>query len=104
MRRFLSALTMSLCVGFTAHAQVYIFNENMLKERMSEIKTTVLDSLTNEPVSYASVYVIPAKDTTITNFTLTDATPQSRISPSRTPMVKPSWTKYPSAAMLSTWR
>ena len=39
MRRFLSALTMSLCVGFTAHAQVYIFNENMLKERMSEIKT-----------------------------------------------------------------
>ena len=73
MRRFLSALIMSLCVGFTAHAQVYIFNENMLKERMSEIKTTVLDSLTNEPVSYASVYVIPSKDTTITNFTLTDA-------------------------------
>ena len=73
MRRFLSALTMSLCVGFTAHAQVYIFNENMLKERMSEIKTMVLDSLTNEPVSYASVYVIPSKDTTITNFTLTDA-------------------------------
>ena len=73
MRRFLSALIMSLCVGFTAHAQVYIFNENMLKERMSEIKTMVLDSLTNEPVSYASVYVIPSKDTTITNFTLTDA-------------------------------
>ena len=39
MRRFLSALTMSLCLGMTAHAQVYIFNENMLKERMSEIKT-----------------------------------------------------------------
>ena len=64
MRRFLSALTMSLCLGMTAHAQVYIFNENMLKERMSEIKTTVLDSLTNEPVSYASVYVVPSKDTT----------------------------------------
>ena len=79
MRRFLSALTMSLCVGFTAHAQVYIFNENMLKERMSEIKTTVLDSLTNEPVSYASVYVIPAKDTTITNFTLTDANGEAKL-------------------------
>ena len=79
MRRFLSALTMSLCVGFAAHAQVYIFNENMLKERMSEIKTTVLDSLTNEPVSYASVYVIPAKDTTITNFTLTDANGEAKL-------------------------
>ena len=40
---------------------------------MSEIKATVIDSLTNEPVPFASVYVIPAKDTTITNFTLTDA-------------------------------
>ena len=79
MRRFLSALTMSLCVGFTAHAQVYIFNENMLKERMSEIKTTVLDSLTNEPVSYASVYVVPSKDTTITNFTLTDVNGEAKL-------------------------
>lgn len=79
MRRFLSALTMSLCLGMTAHAQVYIFNENMLKERMSEIKTTVLDSLTNEPVSYASVYVIPAKDTTITNFTLTDVNGEAKL-------------------------
>ena len=51
----------------------------MLKERMSEIKTTVLDSLTNEPVSYASVYVIPAKDTTITNFTLTDANGEAKL-------------------------
>ncbi len=79
MRRFLSALTMSLCVGFVANAQVYIVNENMFKERMSEIKTTVLDSLTNEPISYASVYVIPAKDTTITNFTLTDANGEAKL-------------------------
>ena len=63
----------------TAHAQVYIFNENMLKERMSEIKTTVLDSLTNEPVSYASVYVVPSKDTTITNFTLTDVNGEAKL-------------------------
>lgn len=40
---------------------------------MSEIKATVLDSLTSEPIPYASVYVIPSKDTTITNFTLSDA-------------------------------
>ena len=34
---------------------------------------------TNEPVSYASVYVIPAKDTTITNFTLTDANGEAKL-------------------------
>jgi len=79
MRRFLSALIMSLCVGSAAHAQVYIFNENMLKERMSEIKATVLDSLTDEPIPFASFYVIPAKDTTITNFTLTDAKGEAKL-------------------------
>ena len=46
---------------------------------MSEIKTTVLDSLTNEPVSYASVYVVPSKDTTITNFTLTDVNGEAKL-------------------------
>ena len=73
MRRFLSALIMSLCLGTAAQAQVYILNDNIFQGRMSEIKTTVLDSLTQEPLSYASVYVTPSKDTTITNFTLTDA-------------------------------
>jgi hypothetical protein len=40
---------------------------------MSEIHVAVQDSLSGEPISFASVYVIPSKDTTITNFTLTDA-------------------------------
>ena len=64
-------LLTALCIG--ARAQVFILNDNVFQKRMSEIKTMVLDSLTNEPVAYASVYVIPSKDTTITNFTLTDA-------------------------------
>ena len=54
-------------------AQVFILNDNLTTGRLSEIRTTVLDSLTNEPVAFASVYVIPSKDTTITNFTITDA-------------------------------
>ena len=63
----------------TAHAQVLIINDNVFQGRMSEIKTTVLDSLTNEPVAFASVYVIPSKDTTITNFTLTDAKGEAKL-------------------------
>lgn len=68
---FVTALMMF--IGIASKAQVVILNDSMFEGRMSEIKATVIDSLTNEPVPFASVYVIPAKDTTITNFTLTDA-------------------------------
>ena len=70
---------MYLCLGLTARAQVVILNDNVMAGRMSEIKTTVLDSLTNEPIGFASVYVVPAKDTTITNFTLTDAKGEAKL-------------------------
>ena len=73
MKKLISTLflTVFLCLG--ARAQVFVFNDSVFQERMGEIKATVLDSLTSEPVAFASVYVIPSKDTTITNFTLTDA-------------------------------
>ena len=66
-------------LGLTAKTQVVILNDNVLNGRMSEIKTTVLDSLTSEPVAFASVYIIPSKDTTITNFTLTDAKGEAKL-------------------------
>ena len=62
-----------------AFSQVLIINDNLFSGRMSEISATVVDSLTNEPVAFASVYVIPAKDTTITNFTLTDAEGKAKL-------------------------
>ncbi len=68
-----------VCISLSARAQVIILNDNMFQSRMSEIKATVLDSLTNEPVGFASVYVIPSKDTTITNFTLTDAKGEAKL-------------------------
>ena len=60
-------------------AQVFIVNDNVYQERMCEIKATVVDSLTSEPVPFASVYVIPSKDTTITNFTLSDAKGEAKL-------------------------
>ena len=62
-----------LCLCLSARAQVFILNDNIFAERMAEIKAAVVDSLSGEPVPFASVYVIPSKDTTITNFTLSDA-------------------------------
>jgi len=79
MKKFFSVVSLCLCVGFCARAQVIIINDNVFQGRLSEIKTTVLDSLTNEPVSFASVYVIPSKDTTITNFTLTGAEGEAKL-------------------------
>ena len=77
-KRFLSiAVCILLCLG--ARAQVFVLNDNILTQRMGEIRASVVDSLTNEPVAFASVYVIPSKDTTITNFTLTDAKGQATL-------------------------
>ena len=79
MKKILFTIILVLCLGFTSRAQVFIINDNAYQERMSEIRATVVDSLTNEPVSFASVYVIPSKDTTITNFTLTDAKGEAKL-------------------------
>lgn len=73
------AAVLLLAVCLPARAQVFILNENIFQQRMSDVKVTVLDSLSSEPVSFASVYVIPAKDTTITNFTLTDAKGEAKL-------------------------
>ena len=72
MKKVIATVFLCLFVCLGARAQVFILNDNVFQGRMSDIKATVVDSLTNEPVAFASVYVIPAKDTTITNFTLTD--------------------------------
>lgn len=72
MKKLLYALVLTTISAISAHSQVVIINDNLLSARMTEVKVSVIDSLTSGPVPFASVYVIPAKDTTITNFTLTD--------------------------------
>ena len=79
MKKSLSVIALCLLLCVSARAQVFILNDNIFQGRMSEIKTTVLDSLTNEPVGFASVYVIPSRDTTITSFTLTDAKGEAKL-------------------------
>ena len=82
MKKIIPVLLILLSAA-KVQAQVFILNDNLTTGRLSEIRTTVLDSLTNEPVAFASVYVIPSKDTTITNFTITDAKGVAKPSASR---------------------
>ena len=79
MRQLLLTAILSLAFCLQAKAQVFIVNDNITNGRMSEISASVVDSLSNEPIAYASFYVIPAKDTTISNFTLTDAEGKAKL-------------------------
>lgn len=54
-----------------AEAQIVITGDFFEKVSYN-IEAQVVDSLTNEPVSFASVYLMPKRDTLITNFSLTD--------------------------------
>jgi hypothetical protein len=72
MKKLIWTLIISLCFALSARAQVFVVNDAMFAGRMSSIKVKIIDSLTNEPISFASVYVVPAKDTTITNFIVSD--------------------------------
>ena len=78
MKHILSIL-LFIFLSTALSAQVLIMNDNVYQERMCEIKATVVDSLTSEPVPFASVYVIPSKDTTITNFTLSDTKGEAKL-------------------------
>ena len=73
MKRLLLSATATILALLPVKAQVFIMNDNMFTGRLSEIHATVVDSLSGEPIPFASAYVIPVKDTTITNFTLSDA-------------------------------
>ena len=79
MKKLFPVLFLLALLCSNARAQVVIFNDSVFAQRMGDIKASVVDSLTNEPVAFASVYVIPSKDTTITNFTLTDAKGQATL-------------------------
>ena len=79
MKKVLTIIALAVLSCIAARAQVVILNDYLFKGRMSEVKAAVVDSLTNEPVGFASVYLTPSKDTTITNFTLTDAKGEARL-------------------------
>jgi len=64
-----------LCLMMTAlplFAQRAISYDMIQRNRNVRVKLTLKDSKTSEPISWASVYLIPDNDTTITHFALSD--------------------------------
>lgn len=72
MKRLCLSIIVVLFVSVGLNAQV-IISSDMFSRVSFTLKTEVLDSLTREPVAFASVYLRHPNDTVITNFTLTDS-------------------------------
>lgn len=73
MRKFAVLLSMMIAsaFSFSLEAQITI-SEDMFGLTSFKVTAQVLDSLTKEPVAFASAYLRHPKDTVITSFALTD--------------------------------
>ena len=73
MRRYLTVLLLAvLAPAFLCKGQVLDF-DTMNKYMTVNISLSLADRKDKTPISFASVYLIPDGDTTITHFALSDA-------------------------------
>ena len=73
MRKLLLFIAFLTAAAISARAQVYVFHGGVLAGgQMAIVKVSVIDSLSKDPLPYASVYLTEKKDTVITHFALTD--------------------------------
>ena len=73
MRRITLALLAGLLLAISAHAQVVVMDYDMFeRNRNIKVKLTVQDAKSDEPLPFATVYLNPQGDTTITHFALSD--------------------------------
>ena len=73
MKKLLLLIAFLTAAAISAKAQVYVFHGGGIAGgQMSIVKVSVIDSLSKDPLPYASVYLTEKKDTTITHFALTD--------------------------------
>ena len=73
MKGIFIALALLFAASFTARLDAQIaISEDMFGRTSFKVTAQVLDSLTKEPVAFASAYLRHPKDTVITSFALTD--------------------------------
>ncbi len=64
MKKLFSIILISFAFAFTAHAQIVI-SSDFIRNPESEVKIRLLDSITNQPLVMATVFLQPKGDTTI---------------------------------------
>lgn len=70
MKKSLILLLLLLSASFSLRGQFYYYGDN---SQLTRATLAVVDSTSAEPLPFASVYLTEAKDSSIANFTLTDA-------------------------------
>ena len=73
MKKILTVFVLFLAASFVSRidAQIVMSND-MFRGTSFNVKAQVLDSLTKDPIAFASAYLRHPKDTVITSFALTD--------------------------------
>ena len=71
MKRFL-LWVLAVAFSMAARAQVIVISGDVFRNPESQVKIKLVDSLTSEPLSMATVYLQPKGDTTIMYFNLSD--------------------------------
>ena len=79
MKKVISTLIAVLVTTVALFAQILI-NSDTFRRTDYDVAVTVLDSATEEPLGYASVYLHAKGDTLITNFALSDSTGRAKLS------------------------
>lgn len=72
MKRLLALFCLLTTAALSMSAQIAISYDMVQRNMNINVKLTLKDSKTSEPISWASVYLIPQGDTTITHFALSD--------------------------------
>ena len=70
MKRFL----ILMCLFLTAHSlKAQVISYDMIQRNANtDVRLTLMDAESSDPISWASVYLIPEGDTTVTHFSLSD--------------------------------
>ena len=76
MKKSLILLLLLLSASFSLRGQFYYYGDN---SQLTRATLAVVDSTSAEPLPFASVYLTEAKDSSIANFTLTDADGKAHI-------------------------
>ena len=72
MRKTFFAFLAGILLAGSAHAQVYVMDYEMIRNRNVKVKLQVQDARSEEPLPFATVYLNRQGDTTITHFALSD--------------------------------
>jgi len=73
LNKYITLFLITFCFCEGLNAQVYVIRDNdILKKSSYTVTSEIVDSLTNDPIQFASVYLHHPNDTLITNFSLSD--------------------------------